>query len=119
MFDFAVLAIGRADEADRITAVPLNFEMKGQRFAFNGHQISRLASNNQVKTIQCMATNEIQNGCGLSIDAALASNQKRRCVYINTLMIQKVLAQPHWQGKLTPRDHAAPTPLILEHVDRD
>src|SRR5260370_41980350 len=79
MFDFAVLAIGRADEADRITAVPLNFEMKGQRFAFNGHQISRLASNNQVKTIQCMATNEIQNGCGLSIDAALASNQKRRC----------------------------------------
>jgi len=27
-----------------------------------------------------MATNEIQNGCGLSIDAALASNQKRRCV---------------------------------------
>src|SRR5260370_36125501 len=79
MFDFAVLAIGRADEADRITAVPLNFEMKGQRFAFNGHQISRLASNNQVKTIQCMAINEIQNGCGLSIDAALASNQKRRC----------------------------------------
>src|SRR5258708_5954743 len=49
MFDFAVLAIGRADEADRITAVPLNFEMKGQRFAFNVHQISRLASNNQVK----------------------------------------------------------------------
>src|SRR5260370_38525708 len=80
MFDFAVLAIGRADEAGRITAVPLNFEMKGQRFAFNGHQISRLDSNNQVKTIQCMATNEIQNGCGLSIDAALASNQKRRCV---------------------------------------
>src|SRR5258708_39447691 len=80
MFDFAVLAIGRADEADWITAVPLNFEMKGQRFAFNGHQISRLASNNQVKTIRCMATNEIQNGCGLSIDAALASNQKRRCV---------------------------------------
>ena len=28
-----------------------------------------------------MATNEIQNGCGLSIDAALASNQKRRCVF--------------------------------------
>ena len=23
-------------------------------------------------------------------------------VYINTLMIQKLLAQPHWQGKLNP-----------------
>ena len=29
-------------------------------------------------------------------------------VYINTLMIQKVLAQPHWQGRFTPRDYAAP-----------
>jgi len=38
-------------------------------------------------------------------------------VYINTLMIQKVLAQPHWQGRLTPRDYAALTPLIWEHVN--
>jgi TnpA family transposase len=38
-------------------------------------------------------------------------------VYINTLMIQKVLTQPHWQGKLTPRDYAALTPLIWEHVN--
>ena len=38
-------------------------------------------------------------------------------VYINMLMIQKVLAQPHWQGKLTPRDYAALTPLIWEHVN--
>jgi hypothetical protein len=37
MSDFAVLAKGRADKADRITAVALNFEMKGKRFAFNGH----------------------------------------------------------------------------------
>jgi hypothetical protein len=50
MFDFAVLAIGRADQADRITAVALNFEMKGERFASNGHQISTLNSNNQAKT---------------------------------------------------------------------
>lgn len=28
-------------------------------------------------------------------------------VYVNTLMIQKLLAQPHWQGKFTPRDYAA------------
>jgi len=38
-------------------------------------------------------------------------------VYINTLMIQTVLAQPHWQGKLTPRDYAALTPLIWKHVN--
>ena len=50
MFDFAVLAIGRADQADRITAVALNFEMKGERLASDGHQISTLISNNQAKT---------------------------------------------------------------------
>jgi len=38
-------------------------------------------------------------------------------VYINTLMLQKVLALPHWQGRLTPRDYAAMTPLIWEHVN--
>ena len=79
VFDFAVFAIGRTDEADRITAVALNFEMKGERFASNGHQISTLNSNNQAKTTQCMATNEIQNGCESSIEAVLASNHKRRC----------------------------------------
>ena len=34
-----------------------------------------------------------------------------------SMMIQTVLAQPHWQGKLTPRDYAALTPLIWEHVN--
>lgn len=38
-------------------------------------------------------------------------------VYINTLTIQSVLARPHWQGRLTPRDYAALTPLIWEHVN--
>jgi hypothetical protein len=51
MFDFAVLAIGRADQADRITAVALNFEMKWQRFALNGHQISTINSTNQAQMI--------------------------------------------------------------------
>jgi TnpA family transposase len=41
---------------------------------------------------------------------------QNRTVYINTLMIQKALAQPHWQGKLTPRDYASLAPLIWEHV---
>jgi hypothetical protein len=40
MLDFAIFAMGRADEADRITAVALNFEMKGKGVAPNGYQIS-------------------------------------------------------------------------------
>jgi hypothetical protein len=49
----------------------------------------------------------------------LAMHLIQNCmVYVNTLiMIHKVLAQPHWQGKLTPRDYAALTPLIWEHVN--
>jgi hypothetical protein len=42
MLDFAIFAKGRADETDRITAVALNFEVKGKRFAFNGYLISIL-----------------------------------------------------------------------------
>ena len=38
-------------------------------------------------------------------------------VYINTLMLQQVLAQPKWAGKLTARDLRALTPLIWEHVN--
>jgi TnpA family transposase len=33
-------------------------------------------------------------------------------VYINTLMLQQVLEQPHWGRKFTPRDLSALTPLI-------
>ena len=38
-------------------------------------------------------------------------------VYINTLMIQKVLARPRWQQAMTPRDYAALTPLIWIRVN--
>ena len=38
-------------------------------------------------------------------------------VYINTLMIQKVLARPRWQQAMTPRDYAALTPLIGSRVN--
>ena len=47
VFDFAVFAIGRTDEADRSTAVALNFEMKGKRFALDGYLISKIISLNQ------------------------------------------------------------------------
>ena len=32
-------------------------------------------------------------------------------------MIQTVLERSHWQGRLTPRDYSALTPLIWEHVN--
>jgi len=38
-------------------------------------------------------------------------------VYVNTLMLQEVLAQSHWQGRLTATDLRALTPLIWEHVN--
>lgn len=48
----------------------------------------------------------------------LALHLLQNCmIYINTLMIQQVLAQPAWQGRLTPRDYAALTPLIWEHIN--
>jgi Tn3 transposase DDE domain len=38
-------------------------------------------------------------------------------VYINTLMLQQLLARPSWSGRLTVRDLRALTPLIWEHVN--
>ena len=48
----------------------------------------------------------------------LALHLLQNCmVYINTLMLQRVLARPQWSGKLTARDLSALTPLIWEHVN--
>jgi TnpA family transposase len=38
-------------------------------------------------------------------------------VYINTLMIQSVVAQKHWEKKLTATDLRVITPLIFSHVN--
>ena len=38
-------------------------------------------------------------------------------VYINTLMIQQVLSQPHWANTLTPEDYRALTPLFASHIN--
>ena len=38
-------------------------------------------------------------------------------VYINTLMIQRVLAEPAWPDRLTTEDRRALTPLIYGHVN--
>jgi len=38
-------------------------------------------------------------------------------VYINTLIIQQILSQPHWQNRFTPEDYRALTPLFSGHIN--
>lgn len=38
-------------------------------------------------------------------------------VYVNTLMIQQVLEEPGWLKRMTPRDLAALSPLITQHIN--
>lgn len=38
-------------------------------------------------------------------------------VYVNTLMIQQVLTEAEWQGRLTPTDVRALTPLKWQHIN--
>jgi hypothetical protein len=38
-------------------------------------------------------------------------------VYINTLMIQQVLADQSWLDRMTPDDWRALTPLIYAHIN--
>jgi TnpA family transposase len=48
----------------------------------------------------------------------LALHLLQNCmVYINTLMLQQLLAQPQWEQRLTTRDQSALTPLIWEQVN--
>ncbi len=37
-------------------------------------------------------------------------------VYVNTLMLQRVLAEPAWAERMTPADARALTPLVWGHV---
>lgn len=38
-------------------------------------------------------------------------------VYVNTLLMQQVLAEPEWQGQLTQVDLRALTPLKWQHIN--
>ena len=50
--------------------------------------------------------------------AVLSKHLLQVCmVYINTLMIQQILAEPDWQNRLKPEDLRALTPLIYAHVN--
>jgi hypothetical protein len=37
-------------------------------------------------------------------------------VYVNTLMLQRVLAEPAWAARMTPADRRGLTPLVWSHV---
>ena len=39
-------------------------------------------------------------------------------VYINTLMIQRVLQEPEWAKRMTDRDLAALSPLLTQHINK-
>jgi hypothetical protein len=45
-----------------------------------------------------------------------AADPPGRLVYVNTLMVQDVLATPAWVGKLTDADKRGITPLFWSHV---
>jgi TnpA family transposase len=48
----------------------------------------------------------------------LALHLLQNCkIYVNTLMVQQVLAQPYWQKRITARDLDALTLLIWDHIN--
>ena len=51
-------------------------------------------------------------------ESMLALHLLQNClVYVNTLIVQRVLGRPHWRDQLTQEDLRALTPLIWEHVN--
>jgi hypothetical protein len=61
-----------------------------------------------------MATNRIdeQEVSALALHLLQAS-----LVYVNTRMLQTVLAEPAWHGRMAPEDYRGLTPLIYAHVN--
>jgi TnpA family transposase len=50
--------------------------------------------------------------------AVLSLHLVQAClVYINTLMLQQVLDEPHWRERMTTEDYRGLTPLIYHHVN--
>jgi hypothetical protein len=52
-----------------------------------------------------------------AMTATLSRGLQVSLVYVNTLMIQQVLAEPAWQGRLTLRDLQALSPLKWQHIN--
>ncbi len=54
----------------------------------------------------------------LTIPPVLSLHLLQSClVYVNTLMIQRVLADSDWSSRMTSQDLSALTPLIFHHLN--
>lgn len=61
-----------------------------------------------------VATNQLED----QEVSVLALHLLQSClVYVNTLMIQRVLAEPHWWNLMKPEDFRALSPLIYAHIN--
>lgn len=50
--------------------------------------------------------------------SVLALHLLQNClVYVNTLMLQRVLTEPEWQARMTAEDHRGLTPAIHAHIN--
>jgi len=61
-----------------------------------------------------MATNRVED----QETSVLALHLLQNClVYVNTLMLQRILAEPVWSSRMTPDDHRALSPAIHGHIN--
>jgi TnpA family transposase len=50
--------------------------------------------------------------------SVLALQLLQNClIYVNTLMLQRILTEPAWLARMTPEDHRALTPAIHAHIN--
>ena len=50
--------------------------------------------------------------------AVLTLHLVQNClIYVNTLMLQRLLSEPGWEARMTPEDWRALTPLIYAHIN--
>ena len=50
--------------------------------------------------------------------SVLALQLLQNClIYVNTLMLQRILTEPAWLARMTPEDHRALTPAIHSHIN--
>jgi hypothetical protein len=71
--------------------------------------------------VKCVPRTARRSGLGISLEnqeiTMLALHLLQiSLVYINTLMIQRILGESKWTQRMTPEDLPALTPLIYTHV---
>ena len=71
------------------------------RFIFFGRQSILTSARRDDQVVSALSLHLLQNSL----------------VYINTLMLQQVLAQPSWQQRMTDRDWQGLTPLFWGHIN--